>query len=224
MSAITIILLVTGYFGYFTGTWINFTNKTHKLCSESGICRNLKKLNYLHDAGIILMGLPLLFLNRQEAVFLPGTLTVNAQKLMVLAGLVLLTSYVGRKSAVSASKKLTETNNLKNAKSILIYLPIRILFLVIYEFFFRGVLLAVSIYCLDTQWAILVNIALYTLFHLFSKKEELLFCPLFGAVLCILTIWFQSILPAVVLHIVLSVSHEGYILKTTNGTPKHYQS
>ncbi len=224
MSAFAIIALITGYCGYFAGTWINYLSKTHKLCSKYGICTNLKELNYLHDAGIVLMGLPLVFINRQEAVFLPGVISVDAQRLLVLASLVLLTAYVGRKTAISAAQKLPGINNPGNARSLFIYLPVRIFFLAVYEFFFRGVLLGVSIYYFDVQWAIILNIALYTLLHFFSGKEELIFCPLFGAVLCILTIWFHSVLPAVILHITLSLSHEGYMLITINQQLKHHRS
>jgi len=224
MSAFVIIALITGYCGYFTGSWINYLSKTHKLCRKSGFCHDLKRLNYLHVGGIILMGLPLISLDKQEAVFLTGTLTVSVQKWLALTALVLLTAYAGRKTAVNAAQKLPGTNDLKDAKSLVIYLPIRILFLISYEFFFRGILLAVGMYYLDIKWAILLNIALYTLLHFFSEKEEIIFCPLFGVILCLLTIWFHSVLPAVILHTTLSFSHEGYILKKVANPLKHYQS
>ena len=183
MSVITIILLITGYCGYFTAAWKIYLNKNHKLYSKAGFCRDIKNLNLLHIIGIFLLGLPLFFLNKQTAIFLSVDLSISPQKILVLSGLVILTVFIARKTAVTTISKFYVPNTSHFEKSIEIYLPVRILFLLIYESFFRGVLLAVCIYYSGIEWAVLINVFLYTLIHAFAEKEEIAFCPLFGTIL-----------------------------------------
>ncbi len=224
MSTTTIILLIAGYSGYFIAVWKSSANRNHKLYSKTGFCSDIKKLNLLHITGLLFLGLPLVYINKQTAIFINYAPAMDIKKIFVLLVLVVLTAFIGLKTAIKVSRKLSVSNSPENEKSRWVYLPIRVLFLFIYEFFFRGVLLAVSMYYLNIEWAILLNVILYTLFHFFSEKEEIFFCPLFGGVLCLLTIWFHSVLPALILHTTLSVSHEGYILKKINGSFKHYLS
>jgi membrane protease YdiL (CAAX protease family) len=224
MSAITIILLIAGYLGYFNAMWKSCVNRNQKLYSKAGFCSDIKKLNRLHITGLLFLGLPLAYINKQTAIFINYAPTMDIKKLFVLTVLVVLTAFIGLKTAINVTRKLPALNNPENEKQRWTYLPIRFLFLFIYELFFRGVLLAVSMYYLNIEWAILLNVVLYTLFHFFSEKEEIFFCPLFGGVLCLLTIWFHSVLPALIVHTTLSVSHEGYILKKINEPFKNYLS
>jgi membrane protease YdiL (CAAX protease family) len=224
MSTITIILLIAGYSGYFIAVWKNYSNRNHKLYSKAGFCENIKKLNLLHVTGLLFLGLPLVYINKQTAIFINYAPAIDIKKIFVLLGLVVLTAFIGLKTAINVTRKMRVSNNPENEKLLWTYLPIRVPFLFIYEFFFRGVLLAASMYYLNIEAAVLLNVILYTLFHFFSEKEEVFFCPLFGGILCLLTIWFHSVLPALILHSTLSVSHEGYVLKKINGSLKHYQS
>lgn len=213
MPVIIIILLIISYCGYFAVTWNNYTSKNHKLYSKTGFCRDIKKLNMLHITGIFLLALPIAFLNKQTAIFFSGNIIISSKKLMILSGLVLLTAIIGRRSAITNTGKIPALNYLKVENQLTGYLLIRILFLFIYESFFRGVLLIVCIHYTGIEWAILINVILYTLLHAFTEIEEIAICPIFGLILCQVTIWFHSILPALLLHIALSVSYEGYILK-----------
>lgn len=224
MPAITIILLLTGYCGYFIVTWRNYKNKTHKLYSGSGFCSNIKKLNRFHITGIFLLGLPLVFVNKEAAIFLAGSINIHLQNILVLSSLVILTVFITLKTANTTLSKLYLPAISVVEKSLKFYLPIRVLFILMYEFFFRGVLLAVCIQYAGVEAAIVINVLLYTLMHAFSEKKEIIFCPLFGTILCLLTLWFHSVLPALLLHTTLAVSNEGTILKKITQSTKQYQS
>lgn len=88
------------------------------------------------------------------------------------------------------------------------YFFIRALFLVAYEFFFRGVLLQALLGVVSMEWAIAINIILYAVAHAFSNKKELIGSIPFGLLLCLVTIKLQSVWPAIIIHLALSFSYE----------------
>lgn len=88
------------------------------------------------------------------------------------------------------------------------YFFIRILFLITYEFFFRGVLLQALLGIVSMEWAIAINIILYLVAHAFSNKKELIGSIPFGLLLCIVTIKLQSVWPVIIIHLALSLSYE----------------
>jgi membrane protease YdiL (CAAX protease family) len=89
-----------------------------------------------------------------------------------------------------------------------IYFALRILFLVFYEFFFRGLLLLCLIDDMGHTNAVLLNIALYTLVHAFSPRREIIGTIPFGLLLCLVTIHLNSVWPAVTIHLSLAMSFE----------------
>ena len=111
---------------------------------------------------------------------------------------------------LSAFKKTYPSNN--SGHSLPFYLPllfvlVRTLFLIVYEFFFRGVLLFVMIEDLGVLAAVIINLALYTLLHWFDKKERY-GSLLMGIILCNLSIYYHSVWPAIIIHLSLALSHE----------------
>ena len=88
------------------------------------------------------------------------------------------------------------------------YFFIRGFFLVIYEFFFRGILLQSVISDAGIEWAIVVNLVLYAIAHIYSSRKELIGSLPFGLLLCIITIKLQSVWPAIVIHLLLSFGYE----------------
>ena len=97
------------------------------------------------------------------------------------------------------------------------FLFIRTLFLIIYEFFFRGILLFVMVKDFGTVAAILLNISLYVLIHWFNKKERW-GSIIMGAILCWVTLLYQSVWPAVFIHLSLALSYE-LVLLLKNRSP-----
>ena len=87
-----------------------------------------------------------------------------------------------------------------------------IVFLAAYEWLLRGVLLSSSIDLMPVSFAIGVNVFIYALMHCNSKEEALGSIP-FGIVLCLLTLYSQSIYPAIILHCTFAVSFESYCIR-----------
>jgi membrane protease YdiL (CAAX protease family) len=111
---------------------------------------------------------------------------------------------------LSAFKKIYPSNN--SGHSLPFYLPlsfvlVRTLFLIVYESFFRGVMLFVMIEDFGVVAAIIVNLILYALLHWFDKKERY-GSVLMGIILCSVSIYYHSVWPAIIIHLSLALSHE----------------
>ena len=114
----------------------------------------------------------------------------------------------------SGSKKIYSSNN--SIHSLPSYLPlsfvlIRTLFLIVYEAFFRGIVLFVMIEDLGLVPAVIVNVIVYALLHWFDKKERAGSVPM-GIILCSVSIYYHSVWPAIIIHVSLALSHEITIL------------
>lgn len=115
---------------------------------------------------------------------------------------------------LSASKELSPAENSNH--SLPLFLPlsfvlVRTLFLIIYEFFFRGVMLFVMIEDLGVIPAVIINLILYMLIHWFDKKERY-GSLLMGMILCGVSVYYQSVWPAILIHLSLALSHEIFLL------------
>jgi len=93
------------------------------------------------------------------------------------------------------------------------YASVRVIFLVIYEWFFRGLLLISFAGWLGVGPAIVINILLYTLGHIHKNKAEIIGCIPLGLLLCAFTIWWQSIWPAIIFHLQIAIINEWPPLK-----------
>ena len=87
------------------------------------------------------------------------------------------------------------------------YVFIRILFLIVYEFFFRGVMLFVMAEDFGFAAAVIINLILYVLMHWYNKEERY-GSVLMGIVLCAVSIYYHSVWPAITIHLSLALSHE----------------
>jgi membrane protease YdiL (CAAX protease family) len=87
------------------------------------------------------------------------------------------------------------------------FVLIRTLFLIVYEIFFRGVMLFVMIGDFGVVIAVILNQVFYVIVHWFNKKER--YCSvLMGIALCAVSIYYQNVWPAIVIHLSLALSHE----------------
>lgn len=100
------------------------------------------------------------------------------------------------------------------------YLLLRALFLIAYEIFFRGVLLFSILIEVGEMNAIAVNVLLYMLLHSFSNRKELIGTIPFGLLLCVMTLLYQSIWPAVIIHLCLALGHEITLLNNHRSSIK----
>jgi len=88
-----------------------------------------------------------------------------------------------------------------------------IVYLIAYEFLFRGLLLFASYEAFGVWPAIAINVTIYSAVHLPKGMGETLGAIPFGILACVLTLSTGSILIPVVAHISLAVSMEYFAIK-----------
>lgn len=169
--------------------------------------RGLLLINLKHILGILLFGL-IFYLITPEYRFLINSFEIpNLNILLLLLGVVFISALL----AFTLVKK-----NLKNKAKISqyshnqgwTYFIIRIVFLISYEFFFRGVLLFFFIENNGLILAIIISTSLYVLIHIFDSKAEILGAIPFGIVLCLFSYFTNNIWAAFIIHGTLSGVYE----------------
>ncbi|MBL7763134.1 MAG: CPBP family intramembrane metalloprotease [Chitinophagaceae bacterium] len=196
---------------FFLLTYITKLNDGLKLIDEKGIVRNPGILVGLHIAGILWLGIVASnILNYSFFSIVFGSRSPEPAQWIVL--LVLLIIAITTSHAHANSFRFKNTNdysgNTLTYSFLRKYFIIRILFLIAYEAWFRGYLLADSIQHFGTIPAVLINVVLYAQLHIFSRKKELIASIPFGILLCGLSTWFDAAWPAIILHLTISLTYE----------------
>jgi hypothetical protein len=96
------------------------------------------------------------------------------------------------------------------------YIFIRSSYLVIYEWFFRGLLLQVSLEYCSVEVAVCINILLYTVAHMYSARHELIACIPLGLLFCWLRLEYGSVLFPILLHLCMAIPFEIRILRSSS--------
>ena len=81
-----------------------------------------------------------------------------------------------------------------------------ILYVLAYEFIFRGFLLFISLELLPRQQAVLMNVFLYGILHFHKGITEVMLSLPFGLILCMMTLHTGSIWCAFLIHSTLAVT------------------
>jgi membrane protease YdiL (CAAX protease family) len=189
----------------------------------NGLLHSLKGINCKHLAGIILLGLPLLLYPELWWNLLQFPRTALMVKVPVILFLLMLASQLalGKAKTRSREQSMAERETGKpDPLEIRWYLMLRISFLIVYECFFRGLLLAVCSGVYGIPAAIFINLIFYAGIHVFNGSRQMPSCILFGMVVCGLTLWSHSVLPAVILHLVLALVYETYLILLPDHLPK----
>jgi membrane protease YdiL (CAAX protease family) len=186
--------------------------KSENLVSQKVLNGNWLLLHVRHAGGILIMtGLPMLFLPVVPGrVFLwPGSAD-NIQTLtLMITGLMLLILVIKNRESLPIEEPVSQEGSSFHA---ILHIFLRSSFLVSYECFFRGFVLFSCIDLFGAIPAIIINLVLYALIHSFNGKKEMYGSVPFGLMLCVFTIWYQSVWPAILLHLLLSSSHESFFL------------
>lgn len=186
---------------------ISYQKKSLRLLNEDAAVKHPFLLLLLNFSGILFLGiLPAFFLSFPDFDFRNLSFT----QISVLIGLVLLTTFTAYKVA---NKDLSKTTFAVDPKILSFsflsaYFILRILFIIAYEIWFRGYFLDFCVAEYGEIIAIVINIALYAILHLVNGKREALSCIPFGFILCAMSIWFQSPLPAIAIHLALTVPYD----------------
>jgi membrane protease YdiL (CAAX protease family) len=87
-----------------------------------------------------------------------------------------------------------------------------IVYLIGYEYLFRGIFLNISIIALGMWPAVILNLAIYSSLHLYKGIDEAIASIPFGAFMCYLTIESNSVIPAILVHAIQAVSNEFFCI------------
>lgn len=182
---------------------LNINSLEKALFNKNGITY----LNLRHIIGILLFGVLfyLLVPDYQSlliSIKLPN-LTFSAISVIILVATVLMAI-----TSVNKSIKGIKIKSINFHQIDWLYFPIRVVFLLAYEYFFRGVLLFSLIYSLGLVAAISLCTFLYVLIHAFDTKEEIIGAIPFGIILCLLSYYSQSIIIPFIIHVALSLVYE----------------
>ena len=182
---------------------INVNNIEKSLLTEKG----LLLINLRHILGIVLFGMMFFLLLPNYRGLITTIEIPGLNILLFLSTVVIISAFISYYSAKKILKKKIEKSRYHIDQGW-IYFTIRILFLLSYEFFFRGVLFFSLLEVNDIFIAILVCTFLYVLIHAFDSRAEIIGAIPFGIILCLFSYFTNSIWPAFIIHITLSGVYE----------------
>jgi len=164
-------------------------------------------MNLKHILGIVLFGI-MFFLVYPDYRSLITTIEIPDLNILLFFSIIVIISAI--LSYFSAKKNLKNKTEISqyHMNDSWIYFTIRILFLLSYEFFFRGILFFSLLEVNDIIIAILVCTFLYVLIHAFDSRTEIIGAVPFGIILCLFSYFTNSIWPAFFIHITLSGVYE----------------
>ncbi len=213
MQTTTIMIYVFCYMMFFVLSWISKSNNNQRLISDEGAF-TAKPGNLIgtHIIGILWLGaVPLIMLKHPGVKILIGSQMpdISAVILFILIFALLISIAFRLGEDLKAKKqRSTDVLNQLSTNFVIRYFIIRIIFLFVYELWFRGFLLFDCISWMGIPVAVVLNVFLYVLLHIFNSKKELLACIPFGLLVCFLSITCNAVWPAIILHIGFSLVYE----------------
>ena len=207
-----IIIVFTLYFSIsYLFKLLKINNLEKALQKQHG----LTLLNLRHIIGILLFGVTFLCLDTNYFALLTSfhhyTLNVTLISLM----LIILTIVISRSSVLKTIAQYSSNDKPFLGNGVL-YFTLRVIFLLSYELFFRGILLFTLIDVFGLISAIIINTLLYVIIHAFDSKSEIIGAIPFGVVLCLISYYSQSVILAFILHLSLSLVYEISLFKFFN--------
>lgn len=215
MITISFLCYAASFLIFLGLLWISKEKQGLRLVSENGLAANLPMLMLLHVAGIFLFGIIPLVSDHTVIFFFFDSDAAHKPSTWTTALLVLLLLVMTPRIIDNRFRKWQDTASVHPSPGqtfYILYFIVRILFIAVYECWFRGYLLTDSIAAFGITWAILLNILLYALLHVANGKDDVIACFPFGLLLCSLCIWQGAVWPAVVIHLALTIPFElGYV-------------
>ncbi|MBT8259810.1 MAG: CPBP family intramembrane metalloprotease [Bacteroidia bacterium] len=182
---------------------LNVNNLEKALQKSNG----LTFLNLRHSIGILLFGVSFLCLHIEYVELLTIFNHFSFNIVLISLILIILTVLISKSSVKKTILNINYNNRVYIGNGLL-YFIVRSIFLLSYEFFFRGVLLFTLIDLFGLVLAIIINTLLYVLIHAFDSKAEIIGAIPFGIVLCLLSYYSESIVLPFIIHLSLSLVYE----------------
>ena len=142
-----------------------------------------------------------------------GELLISFYWILGLMPVIILMSYLnaGKKANLNMYPQIRKSD--WNFQLIIASALSWIVYLMAYEFMFRGFLLFISVAYLGVWPAIALNVAIYALVHVPKGATEAIGAIPLGILLCIVTLQTGSIIMALAIHIIMALSNEWFSLK-----------
>ena len=172
------------------------------------VVNGLRLLNLKHFFGIVLFGI-LSYIMIPEFRYLIEPVEIPKLHVLVPFLLVLFLSvYVSLSESKKHLSNFENTKYLHHVTAALLYFSVRFVFLLSYEYFFRGVLLFNLLQHNSIVLAITYCTILYVLIHIFDSKKEIFGAIPFGIILCLFSYFTNSIWYPFLIHLALSAVYE----------------
>ncbi len=220
-------IITVCYIFFFMISCVAWTKGSISLTGSTELIPALNGITVKHISGICVLGLPVISLYKPWMYLFAAPTDFSLVKELVLLVLMIAAAHIALLNGVRKSRtrqKHDSGRRTGKTSAVTLYLAIRIFFLVVYECFFRGLLLTVCIDVYGIPLAITINLIFYAGIHVFNGSAEMISCLPFGLLLCTLTIWYQSVMPAIALHLILSLVYENYLIFTPGLSPKIMKS
>ena len=206
-STLIWILISTSFITYFLVSMVYKKRGIQNLQSALFYKNGLRLLNLKHSLGILLFGI-IFYAIKPDFRFLIQDVEIPRMFLLLLFLMTFfLSAYISGKSV---KNQLLKTNDMSsyNISTAWVYFSIRFVFLLCYEFFFRGVLLFKFLEFNSLFMAIFYSTILYVLIHIFDSRKEIVGAIPFGIVLCLFAYYTNSIWYVFFIHLALSAVYE----------------
>ncbi|MCU0378168.1 MAG: CPBP family intramembrane metalloprotease [Bacteroidales bacterium] len=210
-AVLAIILTVGGYYSYYFTAWSEpvktwFTKKYE--ISEIPLFLFRKGLGFIF-LGVIPGALFLFLLDIEQVKYKIPVLSSYPWILFPLIFfLVIMTSYISARrpevKSVIPQMRLAAWGTREIAASAAGWA----IYLFAYEFILRGLLLFAFVSSYGITAAIIINVALYSAFHLPNGRSETIAAIPFGLILCFVSLSSGSFMTAFLLHYAFAVSTE----------------
>ena len=201
------ILISISFTVYFLISFLYKTLRINNLQQALPKLKGINLLNLKHFIGIVLFGI-IFYASFPDLRYL--ITNVEVPRLNVLIPFFVIVLICTNLSIKSAGKIQSEDLNVNSchASCIIIYFSIRLIYLLSYEFFFRGILFYSFLVSNGLLESILYTTLLYVVIHIFDSRKEILGAVPFGVVLCLFTYYSDNIWSAFLVHAALSLAFE----------------
>jgi membrane protease YdiL (CAAX protease family) len=213
VAAVLSVILFFGLYYFLTGR--KTLNKLVKMLFPVAISDESKDFISDKVTGIAMTGLlPFLVfiifsgMPAREAGLTAGEMNKSASMLAGLVVLTIFSTYFSSKS-INVQKSAPELRvKYWHTRHVILSTSGWLIYLFGYELFFRGILWFLCFNAFGFWWALIINVALYSLVHVPKGKLVTYGAVPLGVLFCTLSHYTGSFLPAFLIHSAMAVSTE----------------
>lgn len=201
------ILISTSFITYFFVSMVYKKLGIHNLQSALMFKNGIRLLNLKHILGILLFGIVFYSILPGFRFLIKDVEIPRLFLLLLFLSTFFLSAYISRVSVKNQLSKIVNMSSYDLSNAWL-YFTIRFVFLLCYEFFFRGILFYKFLEFNSLFVAIFYTTILYVLIHIFDSRKEIFGAIPFGIVLCLFAYYTNSIWYVFFIHLALSAVYE----------------